>query len=673
VQSLKPTKSPLQAKFDRFANILGLVVMASAAVLFGIGVWVGESPKEMFMTVVAAAVATIPEGLPIVVTITLARSVALMAKRNAIIRKLPAVETLGSTTVICSDKTGTLTKNEMTVKFVYDGEHVFEIMGSGYDPKGKILQSWMPVEPIAQGNLNQVLRIGLLCNESTVYEENGAYKVSGDPTEGALVVAAMKAGLDPEKERAACPQLDMLPFESERGYMATLHWCHGRKFLFVKGAPEKVVHFCTECMFGNGQKMQTIFRVADNMAKEGLRVLAMAFREVSPETEEINHRDVEKELVVAGVQGMIDPPRAEVIEAVAGCQRAGIRVIMVTGDHAVTASAIAQQLGLSRENSGVITGKELESMDDEELSARIKETSVFARVAPDHKLRITQQLINRGEIVAVTGDGVNDTPALKAAHIGIAMGRTGTDVAKEASDMIIADDNFASIFAAVREGRVVFDNIRKVVFFLIPTGIAAILSIIMAVILGLPMPYLPAQLLWINLVTNGFQVIALAFEPGEKDIDHRPPRDPREGIMSAVMIQRTIIVGMLIAAGVIGKFLYGINTEHMSLDKARTLAVSTMVFFQFFQAWNSRSEFRSIFTLSPISNPFLLYALLASTFAQLAVIYVPVLQWLFQTEPMDWKDWGLVLAVSSTVILVVEVDKWLRRRQNGSGQRAAGQ
>ncbi|WP_449245173.1 cation-translocating P-type ATPase [Desulfobacca acetoxidans] len=669
VQRLRPTRSPLQRKFDRFANILGLVVLAAAAVLFGVGLFVGEAPKDMFMTVVAAAVATIPEGLPIVITITLARSVALMAKRNAILRKLPAVETLGSATVICSDKTGTLTKNEMTVKLIYDGEHVFEFTGSGYDPHGEVLQSWLSVTSIAAGNLHQVLRIGLLCNETTLYEEDGVYKVSGDPTEAALITAALKAGLNPEEERKAYPQLDILPFESERGYMATLHEHRGEKLLFVKGAPEKAVHFCTECMFGNGEKMHAIFQVADNMAKEGLRVLAMAYKVMPPDVEEITHRDVEQGLVVAGVQGMIDPPREEVIEAIAGCQRAGIRVIMITGDHAVTAKAIGHQLGLAGKGDRVITGRELEEMDDDELFAQVKETAIFARVAPDHKLRITQQLINHGEIVAVTGDGVNDTPALKAAHIGVAMGITGTDVAKEAADMIIADDNFASIFAAVKEGRVVFDNIRKVVFFLIPTGIAAIFSIILAVGLGLPMPYLPAQLLWINLVTNGLQVIALSFEPGEKDVDRRPPRNPQEGIMSPVLIQRTVIVGLLIAVGVIGIFLSSIATPHLSLEKARTLAVSTMVFFQFFQAWNSRSEFRSILTMSPFSNPFLLYALLASTFAQLAVIYVPALQWLFQTEPLDWQDWGLVLAVSVTVILMVEVDKWIRRRWVGIGDR----
>jgi magnesium-transporting ATPase (P-type) len=387
----------------------------------------------------------------------------------------------------------------------------------------------------------------------------------------------------------------------------------------------------------------------------------MAFKEMSPDTKEITHQDVTEGLIVAGLQGMIDPPREEVIEAIAGCRRAGIRVIMITGDHAVTAQAIARKLGIGDSDPKVTTGRELEQIGDDELYEKVKEVSVFARVAPDHKLRITEQLLKHGEIVAVTGDGVNDTPALKAAHIGVAMGKTGTDVAKEASDMIIADDNFASIFWAVKEGRIVFDNIRKVTFFLIPTGIAAILSIIGTVLLGLPMPYLPAQLLWINLVTNGFQVIALAFEPGEKNVDQRPPRNPREGIMSRVLIQRTVIVGLVIAVGVIVKFVYGIEYGE-NLDHARTMAVTTMVFFQFFQAVNSRSENQSIFQLSPFSNPFLIYALLASTFAQIAVIYAPPLQWVFRTVPLSPFEWLLVLGISLNVILVVEIDKWIRRR-----------
>jgi len=661
VQEITKTRAPLQEKFDRFANIIGLIILVASAALFGLGLMVGESPTDMFMTAVAAAVATIPEGLPIVVTITLAISVARMARRNAIIRKLPAVETLGSTTVICSDKTGTLTKNEMTVKLIFDGEHVFEVTGSGYEPKGEILKSWLPMEPQFRGDLAQVLRIGMLCNESEVYEEEGQYKVSGDPTEAALLVSAMKGGLDPETEKERYSQKAIIPFESEFGYMATLHEHQGKKYVFVKGAPEKLISRCTECLKGNGDKLKTIMAVADNFAKDGLRVLAMAYREVGPEVEEITHRDLEGDLVIAGLQGMIDPPREEVVEAVKGCKQAGVRVIMITGDHAVTAQAIARKLGIGGENPQTMTGREIEAISDEELFNLLKEVSIFARVAPDHKLRIVQQLVAHGDIVAVTGDGVNDAPALKAAHIGVAMGKTGTDVAKEASDMVIADDNFANIFAAVKEGRVVFDNIRKVTFFLIPTGIAAILTIIGTVILGLPMPFVPAQLLWINLVSNGLQDVALAFEPGEKDIDHRPPRDPKEGIMSRVLVQRTIIVGALISVGVIVKFVYGL-THGESLEHARTMAVTTMVFFQFFQCWNSRSEYQSVFTISPFSNPFLLYALIAATFAQLAVIYAPPLQWIFRTAPLSVFDWVLLLGISVTVVLVVEIDKMVRRR-----------
>ena len=359
---------------------------------------------------------------------------------------------------------------------------------------------------------------------------------------------------------------------------------------------------------------------------------------------------------------MIDPPRPEAIEAIESCKRAGIRVAMITGDHAITAQTIAKKLGIADENSEVLTGKELEEMDDEELFKKVKHASVYARVSPQHKLRITQQLKRHGEIVAVTGDGVNDAPALKAAHIGVAMGKTGTDVAKEASDMVLTDDNFASIFNAVKEGRIVFDNIRKVTFFLIPTGVAAILSILGTIILGVPIPYVPAQLLWINLVTNGLQDVALAFEPGEKGIIDRPPRQAKEGIMSRLLIERTVIVGLLISAGIVYNFIGALHAGD-SLEKARTVAVTTMVFFQFFQAWNSRSELQSVFRMSPTSNPFLFFSMIAAFLAQLAVIYVPALQWVFRTEPISMSEWLQILVVAATVVIVVEVDKWIRRRK----------
>ncbi|ODS35949.1 ATPase [Candidatus Altiarchaeales archaeon WOR_SM1_SCG] len=662
VKEIGFVKTPLQEKFDNFAKTIGIIVLAASSLLFLMGIMMGESVKEMFMTAVAAAVATIPEGLPIVVTVAMAIGVGRMARRNAIIRKLPAVETLGSTTVICSDKTGTLTKNEMTVRLIYDGQHTYEVTGSGYEPKGELLHEKLPIRPMELENLRQVLRIGLLCNESDVYEENGFYKVEGDPTEGALIVAAMKAGLNPVEERKDYLQLSILPFESERGYMATLHKHKDKKFIFVKGSPERVLDMCADCLIDAELKKKEVIQAADTYAKEGLRVLAMGYKEVPIEMEEITHKDVESGIIYAGLQGMIDPPRTEAIKAVEGCKRAGIRVIMITGDHAATAVAIAKKIGIGGDDPKVLRGKELEAMSDEELFDSVKEVSVYARVSPQHKLRIVQNLMKHGEIVAVTGDGVNDAPALKAAHIGIAMGRTGTDVAKETSDMILTDDNFATIFAAVEEGRVIYDNIRKVTFFLIPTGIAAILSIIMTLVMGLPIPYVAAQLLWINLVTNGLQDVALAFEPKEKDVINRPPRNPKERIMSRVLIERTIIVGLLISLGVVYNFTSALNGG-ASIEQARTVAVTTMVFFQFFQAWNSRSEKQSVFSISPTSNPFLFYSMIAAFFAQLAVIYVPAFQWIFRTEALTAIEWVKILAVSATVIVVVEIDKWVRRKR----------
>ncbi|MFH1015317.1 MAG: cation-transporting P-type ATPase, partial [Nitrospirota bacterium] len=667
VKEVGIVRAPLQEKIHGFAKAIGFIVLVASSLLFLVGLLIGESVKDMFMIAVAAAVATIPEGLPIVVTIAMAIGVARMARQNAIIRKLPAVETLGSTTVIGSDKTGTLTKNEMTVKLIYDGEQIYEVEGSGYEPKGGFLHEGLHVKAGDKKYLLQVLSIGLLCNESNLYEEDGNYKVDGDPTEGALIVSAVKAGLNLEDEKEKYQQRAIIPFESERSYMATLHRRRGKKMIFVKGAPEKIIDMCAKDMRGEDINKKDILHVASNFAKEGLRILALAYKEVPDEMDELTHHDVESGLTFAGLQGMIDPPRPEAIEAIEGCKKAGIRVVMITGDHAITARSIAGKLGIADEDAVVLAGRELEDMTDADLFEKVRTVNVYARVSPQHKLRITEQFKKQGHIVAVTGDGVNDAPALKAAHIGVAMGKTGTDAAKEASDMVIADDNFASIFNAVKEGRIVFDNIRKVTFFLIPTGVAAILSILGTVVVGVPIPYVPAQLLWINLVTNGLQDVALAFEPGEKGIIDRPPRNPKEGIMSRLLIERTILVGVLISAGVVYNFITVLNAGD-SLEKARTMAVTTMVFFQFFQAWNSRSELQSIFRINLMSNPFLFYSMIAAFLAQLAVIYVPALQWVFRTEPIATGDWLQILMVSASVIVVVEADKFLRRRKAGNLQ-----
>jgi potassium/sodium efflux P-type ATPase len=662
VREVAVVKTPLQYKLMRFARLIGILVIAFSALIFGAGILLGEKASEMFMIAVATAVSAIPEGLPVAVTIVMAIGVARMARRNAVIRKLPAVETLGSTTVIGSDKTGTLTKNEMTVRVVYDGEKAYRISGIGYEPKGEILYQLEQVDIKASANLLMVFRIGMLCNESNIYEEEGEFKVDGDPTEGALIVSAMKAGLNLIEETRHYPQTAIIPFESEHGYMATLHRHGGKKFIFVKGAPEKILDMCTECAANDKIETKEILNKAHLFAREGMRVLAMAYKEAPHDIDEITHHDVDGNLVYVGFQGMIDPPRTDVMDAVKGCKKAGIKVVMITGDHAATASAIAKMLGISSEESGVMTGKEIEAMSDDELFNKVKDISVFARVSPKHKLRIVEQLIRYGEIVAVTGDGVNDAPALRAAHIGIAMGKSGTDVAKEASDMVLADDNFASIFAAVEEGRVVYDNIKKVTLFLISCGFGELIAIIGTIVMGYPIPYIPAQILWLNLVTNGLQDVALAFEPAEKGVLNRPPRNPKEGILSSLMIQRTVLMGITLAAGTLFLFILNLNAG-VPLERARTIALTTMVFFQFYQAFNCRSETRSIFRMSPISNPLLFISMIAAFLAQLSVIYVPAFQWVFRTVPITINEWVQIFMVSTTVILVVEMDKWIRGRK----------
>jgi Ca2+-transporting ATPase len=638
VREVTEVASPLQVRFEKFAKIIGLFVLGISAFILVTGALQGETLSKMFMVAVATAVSAVPEGLPVAVTIAMAIGVSRMARRNAIIRKLPAVETLGDTTIICSDKTGTLTKNEMTVRLISDGDKTYEVTGIGYEPKGEILREQMPIEKSEAKNLLQVLRIGLLCNESNIYEEEGHYEVDGDPTEGALIVSAMKAGLNQEGERESYPQIAIIPFESERGYMATLHRQEDVKI-------KKSSHYAHE------------------FAREGLRVIAMAYKEVSPDEDELTHEDVADGLLYAGIQGMIDPPREEAIGAVKGCNSAGIRVAMVTGDYAVTAEAVSKQLGITGDAPLIIKGKEIETLSDEELLNKTKTASIYARVSPRHKLRIVQQFVSDGEIVAVTGDGVNDAPALRAAHIGVAMGRKSTDVAKESADMVVTDDNFASIVHAIEEGRVVYDNIKKVALFLVSCGFGELLAIIATIVMKLPIPYIPAQILWLNLVTNGLQDVALAFEPGEKGVINRLPRDPGEGILSRLIIQRTILMGIVLAVGTLYIFISALQSG-VPLERARTAALTTMVFFQFYQALNCRSETQSMFKMNLVSNPFLFFSMIAAFFAQMAVIYVPALQWVFRTVPLSVNEWIQIAIVSTTIIIVVEIDKAIRRRSS---------
>jgi calcium-translocating P-type ATPase len=645
--------TPLQQRMARFAHLIGLVVATSAVLAFGIGLWVGESVSDMFTVAVALAVASVPEGLPVVFTITLALGVRRMAQRRAIVRRLPAVETLGSTTVIGSDKTGTLTENRMTVREVWSAGQLTTLT---HPPSGE------QAPPDPGSPLALTLAAGVLTNEATLREENGELATQGDPTEAALLLSSAALGQDPERTRGEYEVVEELPFEPERQYSASLQHRNGADVLFVKGAPERLLAMCAHVLTGDGERPldeAPVLEAAHDMASRGLRVLGMAYR-TSPDGRTAALREP-RDLVFLGLQGMMDPPRAAVPDAIRGCQQAGIRVVMITGDHAETALAIGRQLGIAGEDAQPLTGRDIERLSDDELRRRVASVTVYARVAPEHKLRVVQALRSSGEVVAVTGDGVNDAPALKAADIGIAMGRSGTDVAREAADMVLADDNFVSIHAAVEEGRVTFDNLRKATFFLVSTGAASIVMILTALGAGWPLPMVAAQLLWLNLVTNGLQDVALAFEPGEPDVLQRPPRARAEGVMSALLWERTVVAGLVMAAGTLVLFGWELS-RGATLGYAQTVALTTMVLFQMFHVGNCRSEHRSIFTRSPFSNPFLFLATIAALGIHVGALYFAPTQLVLRVEPLEREAWMRIVGVAASILVAMEVHKLLRSR-----------
>jgi Ca2+-transporting ATPase len=651
------TETPLQHRMTRFAHIVGLAVAVSASLAFVIGVGLGESPSHMFMVAVALAVSAVPEGLPVVFTITLALAVRRMAKRNAIVRRLPAVETLGSATVIGSDKTGTLTENRMTVQKIWAGGQM-NTVGDAAAPTGPR----EPPRPASATPLDLTLLAGVLTNEAELYRQNGTVETQGDPTEAALLVAAARLGLEPEAARAAYPAVEELPFEPDRQYSASVRLNDHQYVLFVKGAPERLLAMSTRLMASTGVvplDAETVLHAAKNMGSRGLRVLGMAYRTLS-EAPAGGVVPVPEQLTFLGLQGMLDPPRAGVREAIQGCQDAGIRVVMITGDHAETAMAIGRQLGIATGETAPLTGAELEQLDDADLRARVGKVTVYARVAPEHKLRVVQALRNTGEVVAVTGDGVNDAPALKAAEIGIAMGKSGTDVAREASDMVLADDNFVSIYAAVEEGRVTFDNLRKVTVFLVSTGAAEVIMILTALSIGWPLPLVAAQILWLNLVTNGLQDVALAFEPAESGVLKRPPRPRAEGVMSRLLWERTIVTGLVMAAGTLALFRWELD-QTGSLARAQTVALTTMVLFQVFHVGNCRSDYVSVFKRSPFSNTFLFVATAAALLIHVGALYFPPAQLVLRIEPIEMAAWGRIVAVAATIVVAIEVHKIVRR------------
>ncbi len=595
IATARGVQTPLTRKIAHFSHILMIAILALAALTFGVGFWHGLPLVDNLMAANALAVAAIPEGLPAAVTIILAISVTRMAHRRAIIRKLPAVEALGGTTVICSDKTGTLTQNQMTVQQVAVGDLVYAASGAGYEPTGEFLLDDKSVEP--PPGLLECLRAGLLCNDSRLVEREGRWTVEGDPTEGALIAAAAKAGLRAEDEAKRLPRVDLVPFESEHQYMATLHDAGSGqpRAMYFKGSVEATLARCAEALDPEDRAIpldaEAIHRAADEMASQGLRVLAFARGHRPAGTARLAHEDVAEGLTLLGLQGMIDPPRPEAIDAVRACYSAGIRVKMITGDHALTAAAIGQQLGL---NSGggpkpeVLTGAEMAKLSDTELIDRVERTAIFARVSPEQKLRLVEALQARRQIVAMTGDGVNDAPALKQADIGVAMGITGTDVAKEAADMVLTDDNFASIEAAVEEGRGVYDNLTKFITWTLPTNVGEGLIVLAAVAVGGLLPILPVQILWVNMTTAVALGMMLAFEPKEADIMLRPPRSPEAPILSGALIARILMVGAMILVGGYGLFAWA-QGAGFSLAEARTTAVNTVVMVELFYLFNCRS------------------------------------------------------------------------------------
>lgn len=674
ISSAQNLATPLTRKITRFSQTLLYVILLLAALTVAVGLLRGQPLFDMFMAAVALAVGAIPEGLPAAVTITLAIGVSKMAKQRAIIRKLPAVETLGSTTVICSDKTGTLTENQMTVQAIIAGGIHFKVSGAGYAPLGRILRQ-DGGDVAGSPALAECLRAGVLCNDSLLQETDGSWRVQGDPTEGALLTAAAKAEVHEGETKARFPRLDSIPFESQYQYMATLHddGVGRQRLLYIKGAVEHIAAKCTYALTSEGNNVlidrEQIHRDMAAMAARGMRVLAFARKKLPAETMTVDHEDIDSGLVFLGLQGMIDPPRAEAVAAVKICKRAGIKVKMITGDHPATAAAIAKQIGLYEDGTckpkqnRVLTGRELENISDHDLLETADMTSVFARATPEQKIRLVRSLQIKGHVVAMTGDGVNDAPALKQADIGVAMGITGTDVAKEAADMVLTDDNFSSIEAAVEEGRGVFDNLTKFIVWTLPTNLGEGLVIMTAILLGATLPILPVQILWINMTTAGFLGLMLAFEPKEPGIMERMPRDPATPILTTDLIIRIFLVGFLLLIGSFGLFQWELAAG-APLAYARTVAVNVFVVMELFYLLNCRSLHKSILQLGFFSNPLVFIGVTTMLLLQLVYTYLPLMNRLFQSTAIDAASWARIMLTGFTAYIIVEAEKKIRNRLN---------
>jgi cation-transporting ATPase F len=674
ISTTQELETPLTRKIAHFSHVLLYVILALAVVTVVVGVVRGQSIFDMFMAAVALAVGAIPEGLPAAVTITLAIGVSRMARRQAIIRNLPAVETLGSTTVICSDKTGTLTENQMTVQEIFAGGQRFEVTGVGYEPSGRILRQGSPVDAGKSAALVECLQAGALCNDSLLVNKETSWQIQGDPTEGALIVAANKGGLSIDIVQERFPRMDAIPFESRYQYMATMHdtGSDNPKIVYIKGAVEAILDKCVSHFDERGNSTildpALILKDVDEMASRGLRVLAFARVELPAGISILSHSDVDSGLTLLGLQGMIDPPRPEAVAAVKVCQTAGVHVKMITGDHGLTAATIAKQMGLSGAcdpDTGalaVVTGRELAEISDRELLDVAEQTAVFARATPEQKLRLVEALQHRGHVVAMTGDGVNDAPALKRADIGVAMGVTGTDVAKEAADMVLTDDNFSSIEAAVEEGRGVFDNLTKFIVWTLPTNLGEGLVIMAAILAGVTLPILPVQILWINMTTAGFLGLMLAFEPKEPDIMTRPPHDPKTPILTKVLNGRILLVGLLLLAASFTLFQWELAVG-ASVVQARTVAVNVFIIIELFYLFNCRSLKKSIFELGLFSNLWVFGGVAVMLVLQMFYTYAPVMNRLFHSAPVGLDAWRRTVTAGIITYFIVETEKWFRQRR----------
>ncbi len=682
LSDVEPLTTPLLVKIATFGRWLSTVILALAGFTFLVGFFMHRDVYEvdvLLMAVVALAVAAIPEGLPAIMTITLALGVQRMSRRNAIIRRLPAVDTLGSVTVICTDKTGTLTRNEMTVTAVVTPEGRYDVNGVGYAPNGDFMHNGEPIDPAKHPDLEEALRAVLLCNDAAVNESKDYHwQAHGDPTEAALITVAMKGRFDPQHERQNWRRIDAIPFESEHKYMASLNQRDGDTGpprIFVKGAPEQILAMCSHQGVGETLKpLDTRYweRMSHELASQGRRVLAVAWKEAASHQQEIEHSDVARGLSLLGLFAMMDPPRPEAAAAVRACQEAGIRVKMITGDHALTACVIGRELNIG-DGEHSVTGQQIETMSEEELRRVTREVDVFARVSPEHKLRLVAAMQAEGHVVAMTGDGVNDAPALKRADVGVAMGRKGTEVAREAAHMVLTDDNFASIAHAVEEGRTVYDNLRKAIIFILPTNGAETLTVVVAILLGLALPITAVQILWVNLATEITLSLALAFEPPEPGVMKRPPRRPDAPLLTPFFYWRIASVSLLAFAGTLGAFLWTLSptgnpffapqfdAEHLAL--ARTVAVNTLVMLELVYLFNTRFIVGSALSRAGLlGSPYVLGASAAVMGLQLLFTYLPVAQRLFDTRPMSATHWGLVLGVSLAVFFIVEVEKAIVRR-----------